>query len=60
MRKSLRLQFIGADRSLGYRHGEVYELIVELRGNYGGPVIVRPVRCPYRSWESFWMNWTTA
>lgn len=50
----MRAEFIGADGSLGYRHGQVYDLVLS-----GGehPTIVRPRPCPYGSWAAFWRNW---
>lgn len=51
-----RLRFTGADGSLGFRTGRVYDLVVRYEGD-GRVSITMPVRCPYRSWVTFWQNW---
>lgn len=48
-------RFIGADHSLGYRTGVVYNLTVVQR--WGVPSITHPTPCPYGSWDAFWKNW---
>lgn len=50
--------FIGQDGSLGYTHGEKYNL--NLRVTYGSPVVIdilKPTRCPYSSIDTFLENW---
>lgn len=51
-----RLRFTGADGSLGYRTGELYNLRLQSTRD-GAVTIVDPRRCPYRTWVSFWRNW---
>jgi len=45
-------------------HGKVYDLEIEeywnSRGLFVGnvaPTIVSPIKCPYSSWEMFYLNW---
>ena len=59
MNKRLRLRFVGADGSLGYRRGTIYDLDVVVR-RIGGPLVTAPRTCPYSSWRTFWQNWETA
>lgn len=51
----MRVKFTGRD-SLGYRHGQTYDL--DVKTNWlGRPIIRRPYPCPYSSWDTFWANW---
>lgn len=45
-------RFVGKDGSLGYKHGQIYQLVIE------GNRIIRPIPCPYESIEAFLNNWT--
>jgi hypothetical protein len=52
-------RFIGKDRSMGYTHGQIYML--ELMGRGMGDVfITAPIKCPYTSWNTFFLNWERA
>ncbi len=51
----MRLTFIGADGSLGFRTGQTYRLNVQAWG--AGVRITAPTVCPYASQAAFWENW---
>lgn len=53
----MKARFIGRDGSLGYRHGQVYDLTMEEWKPFR-PAIISPYLCPYGSWEKFYENWT--
>jgi hypothetical protein len=60
----IRAQFTGQD-SLGYEHGQTYELFIEalsILAGHGSTIrIMRPDQqgiCPYRTIETFLANWT--
>ncbi len=50
-RGPVRARFVGRDGSFGYRHGYMYDLMID------GNRIVRPTPCPYGSVEAFLRNW---
>lgn len=56
-------KFIGADGSMGLRHGQLYALTVEKTGWFQSifhkenVAIINPFYCPYNSWETFYLNW---
>lgn len=58
---SQRLRFIGADGSLGYEHGKVYNLMVSHPEDGSYAVIIRRVGrrgvCPYATVSAFMRNW---
>jgi hypothetical protein len=54
----MRLQFIGADGSMGLRQGQDYEIhLTPWPGHPGGTLLLLPVRCPYATDAAFWDNW---
>lgn len=53
----MQARFVGKDRSMGYRHGQVYDIAVS-EWSPMQPVILRPIRCPYGSYQAFYDNWT--
>lgn len=59
--KHREMRFIGADGSLGYRHGEKYTLQIQTSPREDGrgekPTITTPHYCPYDSWRLFYQNW---
>lgn len=52
----MRARFIGKDYSMGYRTGQVYDIVVTTKDLR--PTIVSPTPCPYSSWEALYDNWT--
>lgn len=58
MTRKMRARFIGQDGSIGYRTGQLYDLmIVKVNLFSDRPLIIFPQRCPYGSWAAFWRNW---
>lgn len=63
----MKYRFIGKPDAIfpGLKTGKVYDLEIQEveAGLFGGlvgitkPYIIRPIRCPYSSWESFHQNW---
>lgn len=51
----MRLRFVGADGSMGLRHGSVY--YISLASSPLGVQLTQPVICPYSSERAFWENW---
>ena len=56
-------RFKGKD-SLGFIKGQIYFLELHIVASFGRdkiikqtPTIMRPIMCPYDSWENFLMNW---
>lgn len=56
----MRVRFTGADGSMGYRRGEVYDVITaeEPGGTRPRVRIISPRPVPYESWDAFWANWS--
>jgi hypothetical protein len=55
------MRFIGEDGSMGYKHGEIYNLYIYPHW-FGYRIVVEPVgkpsmRCPYRNIFTFLQNW---
>lgn len=63
----MKYKFLGKpDRIFpNLKHNKIYDLEIReySKGLFGSlvgntyPVIINPIRCPYRSWDTFFENW---
>lgn len=57
----MKLKFIGADGSLGLRHGKIYDLTLKTAAGYVIAIIktgwISDTICPYGSMKAFAANW---
>lgn len=57
----MKLKFIGADGSLGLRHGKIYDLTLKTAVGYIIAIIktgwISDTVCPYGSMKAFAANW---
>ena len=50
------MRFIGADGSLGFKHGKIYKVSIEDDGKYVW-IYTKDNRCPYSSMKKLRDNW---
>ena len=59
VKRKMKYRFLGQPDKMfpNLIHGKIYNLIVVTAFWSRKPVIIRPFRCPYSNWLSFYRNW---